>query len=272
MNEPHSFATPEPVHLDVRNPAGSVEVTAAETATSTVEIRPRSERPDARERAERVAVELSADGRRLTVAVPERRAVFGRGTAALDIRVTVPTGSQLALHTASAEVSARGRFAALDARTASGGIAVEEVTGPADVYAASGGVRIGAAGTLDVRTASGDIRLAHATGDTDAHTASGSITIGVADASVRARTASGDVEIGEVSDGRVDAHTASGNVRVGVRAGVAVRLDLSTASGRARSELPVEDAPPPGGATLHVRARAASGNVLVTRAAGTGVG
>jgi len=149
---------------------------------------------------------------------------------------------------------------------------VEEVTGPADVYAASGGVRIGAAGTLDVHTASGDIRVAHATGDTDAHTASGSITIGVADASVRARTASGDVEIGEVSDGRVDAHTASGNVRVGVRAGVAVRLDLSTASGRARSELPVEDAPPPGGATLHVRARAASGNVLVTRAAGTGVG
>jgi hypothetical protein len=56
-------------------------------------------------------------------------------------------------------------------------------------------------------------------------------------------------------------------VQVGVRKGVAARLDLSSLSGKLRSELPVEDTAPGGGAGLDLRARTVSGNILVTAAA-----
>ena len=45
------------------------------------------------------------------------------------------------------------------------------------------------------------------------------------------------------------------------------RLDLTTISGRVRSELPVEDSQPEDGAPLEIRARTVSGDLLVTPAA-----
>ena len=41
------------------------------------------------------------------------------------------------------------------------------------------------------------------------------------------------------------------------------RLDLRSVSGRIRSELPVDDAAPSGGAPLDIEARTVSGNMLV---------
>jgi len=56
-------------------------------------------------------------------------------------------------------------------------------------------------------------------------------------------------------------------LRVGVHPGVAAELDLSSASGRARSELPVSERAPEGVDTVvRVRGRTGSGDVLVTRA------
>jgi Toastrack DUF4097 len=268
MSEPTTFHTAQPVELDVRNPLGSVEVVATETDTSTVLVRPLVGGPEGQDAVARTRVELSADGRRLTVLAPERRGVFGFGRgAALAISVTVPTDSRLQLHTGAAEATGHGRFERLTANSASGAVRVAEVTGAARVRAASGSVWLGSAGQADVQTASGGVRLDHATGDVDVSVASGPVQIGVAEAAVRVRSASGDISVDEACRGEVVLVAASGDIRVGVRAGVVARLDLSTGSGRARSELPVEDAAPADGAPLRVHARTASGNVLVTRAA-----
>jgi hypothetical protein len=52
-----------------------------------------------------------------------------------------------------------------------------------------------------------------------------------------------------------------------VHSGVAAELDVFSGSGRARSELDVTTEPPAGGAaTLTIRGRTGSGDVLVTRA------
>ena len=63
---------------------------------------------------------------------------------------------------------------------------------------------------------------------------------------------------------------ASGDLRIGVRSGVTAHLDLRSVSGRIRSELPVEDAAPDGGAPLEIKARSTSGNVVVVPAGARG--
>jgi len=265
MTTPHSFSTPDPVDLEVRNPVGTIEVTAADTDTSTVQVTPLNG-TDSAEAADRVRVELSADHRRLLVAAPEKRIVFGRG-ARLAITVTVPTGSRLRARAASADLTCSGQLAAVESHTASGDVSLDEVTGGTEVHAASGRVRIGSAGAVSVRTASGDIRVERAGGDVDVHSASGRVHVGLAEASVRVHTASGDVAVDEAVRGAVDLTAAAGDLRVGVRSGVVARLDLNTVSGRVRSELPVQDAPPEGGPTLVIRSRTMSGNVQIGPAA-----
>jgi hypothetical protein len=65
----------------------------------------------------------------------------------------------------------------------------------------------------------------------------------------------------------MDLTTGSGGLTIGVHAGVLAELDLSSGSGRARSELDVRQTAPAGEPVLWLRGRTASGDVLVTRAA-----
>jgi hypothetical protein len=261
VTNPQSFPTPGPVDVEIRNPAGTIEVTAADTDTSTVQVTPLGGSASA-DAADRVRVELSADGQRLTVFAPERRVIFGRGSP-LAVAVTVPTGSRLHVRTATAELAGHGRLAEVVAHTAGGEVVLDEVTGGTEVHSASGRVRIREAGAVSVRTASGEVRVEHAASDVDLHSASGRLHVGVADSSVRVHTASGDLTVEEASRGTVEFSAASGDLRVGVRSGVVARLDLSTVSGQIRSELPVEDAAPEGTAALEIKVRTMSGNVLI---------
>ena len=67
--------------------------------------------------------------------------------------------------------------------------------------------------------------------------ANGRITIDRAGATVTAKTANGDIRIGEVARGATVAHTALGKVDIGVRDGVAAWLDLNTSFGTVVSDL-----------------------------------
>jgi len=83
---------------------------------------------------------------------------------------------------------------------------------------------------------------------------------------VTAKTASGDITVEDARSGVVSLNAASGDLHIGVRAGVTAHLDVSSVSGRIRSDLPVGDAAPEGGSTLAVRARTMSGNVVIAPA------
>jgi DUF4097 and DUF4098 domain-containing protein YvlB len=87
-----------------------------------------------------------------------------------------------------------------------------------------------------------------------------------AETSVHVGSASGDVQLDAVRRGEVQLSSMSGDVRVGVAAGTSVWLDLSTASGRTRSDLTDLGPHGPGGRpdlTLHVRT--ASGDIDLRR-------
>ncbi|HEX6755030.1 MAG TPA: DUF4097 family beta strand repeat-containing protein [Mycobacteriales bacterium] len=264
MSRTEHFPTPGPVELFVRNAAGTVDVVTTDTGTSTVELAPLDDGGQVRERIERARVEASGDGRRIVVELPDRKGLTGIGRQLrVAVRVAVPPGSALRLHAASAKVTAAGRYADAEVHTASGTVRLGDLTGPAQVHVASGEIEISSCAGGKVHAASGSLSVGRTSDRLDVHTASGDVSIGVAESSLRIRTASGRVTIEEAASGRLELDTASGDQRIGVRRGVTAKLDLVSPGGRVRSELPVEDEAPEGGAGLEIRSRAASGLVLV---------
>ena len=80
---------------------------------------------------------------------------------------------------------------------------------------------------------------------TDVKAGSGDVTIGEVSADVGVRTGTGAVSVADARAGRMDLTTGSGGLTIGVHAGVLAELDLSSGSGRARSELDVQRTAPP---------------------------
>lgn len=264
----YEFASPGPVNSDIRIAGGVLNVDAGEHDVITVSVEPHDNSAASREAAEETRVAL--EGKHLVVHVPR-----GKGWAVfrwprLNITVRMPAHSVLSVKSASADVTCTGVYAEAVVHTASGDALVDQVAKDASVHSASGDVRLGSVvGALRAHSASGDITVQHAGKDAEITCASGDIEVARADGGVRAKTASGDVKIGVAFKDEIRVHTASGDVGVGVAAGTGVWLDLSTASGRTTSDLDIHDgsAPLPGGATLKVKVRTASGDISLRRVA-----
>jgi len=257
----HTFDTPRPLTLRLRNPAGDVEITAADTTQTTVEVIPRGG-GSSREAAAHTRVELSGDGSRLDVEAPDKR--FG-GAGRLSMLVRLPAGSRVDVRTASADVTCRGTLGGLEVATASGDLATDDIDGDAAIASASGDITLGAVtGSVECKTASGDVHASSAGGSCRTSSASGDVVIGSCGAEVTARTASGDVHIRQAGQGNVQITTMSGDVKVGVRRGALVWLDLSTMSGRTRSDLDPQDGPPTDDSeVLSISIRTMSGDITL---------
>ena len=91
----HRFETHLPVDLYVEIGKGRVRVLCTDTTESTVMI----DGTDAEE------VEVRFDGRELAVVAPQQRGLFSGRDRRLDVTVTVPTDSNLATRTGSADLS-----------------------------------------------------------------------------------------------------------------------------------------------------------------------
>ncbi|MGI8722508.1 MAG: DUF4097 family beta strand repeat-containing protein [Geodermatophilaceae bacterium] len=263
----HTFATPNPLDVSVRNQAGTVEMTAADVAETTVEIIPNDAK--GAELAERTRVQLSEDGGRLRVDVPDRKML--RQTA-LEIIVTMPSGSSVDVQTATADVQTRGVLDGATVATASADVSLSHVRGRLEVATASGDIHVGRGeGPVQIRSASGDVRLDVSRTEASVQTASGDVIIGELSGDLTARSASGDVIVGSASAGSVHAKTMSGDVIVGVAPGLLLWLEVSSLSGDVASELGAEDTVAgPGergddGPDLRISASTMSGDVLLRR-------
>lgn len=257
----YTFSTPHPLTLRVRNPTGSVEVTAVETTETTVEVIPRG--GSGKDDDERTKVEMSADGTSLDVEALERR--FG-SAGRFTMIIKLPVGSTVDVRTASAGILCRGSLGGLEVGTASGDVAADRVDGDVTITSASGDINIGTvAGSLECKTASGDLRALTVGGNCRTNSASGDVLVSSCGGDLMAKTASGDVQLRQAERGSLDITTMSGDVKVGVRRGTVVWLDVSTLSGRTRSDLEHEDAAPAdGGEVLSISVRTMSGDVTLT--------
>jgi hypothetical protein len=212
----------------------------------------------------------------ITWSEPARRLVVRSSTelplrvVPLAVTVHAPAGSRLAARTGAGDVRVTGRASWAAVRTGSGGVSVATVDGDADVTTGSGDIDLGdIGGRAQVRTGSGGIRLSGAAGATEIKTGSGDVVLGTVSGDLGVRTGSGEVRISDARAGRYELTSGSGDLQIAVHPGVAAQLDLSSGSGKARSDLEVGAVAPEQSAPLQVRGRTGSGDVLVTRAAVT---
>jgi DUF4097 and DUF4098 domain-containing protein YvlB len=269
----YRFETHRPVHLVTEIGRGSVHVTATDTTESQVLISGR----------DADLVEVHQDGNRLTVRGPRQRSLFGGGDR-LDVEVTLPTGSDVAVRTGSADVQLVGTIATGQLKSGSGEVVVEMATGPLQIETGSGDISVREAhGALQAKSGSGDVVVREVGGSMMVSTGSGDVQVATSHASCVVKTGSGDLEVGEAESdlsfatgsgdlvvrsayrGKLTAKGASGDMHVGVRAGVPVWTDVSTVSGEIRSSLVGSGEPEPGVEHLELRAKTVSGDVVLTQ-------
>jgi DUF4097 and DUF4098 domain-containing protein YvlB len=268
-----TFETPDPVALYVELGAGRLTVEAADTSRSSVEI--------TGPRAEDFTVEQR--GRHLVVVPPKSR-FFGIGTEDHTVRVVVPTGSDLATRTGSAETETAGSLGVVKLKTGSGDIEVERAEGPVVVDSGSGDVRCHeAAAEVRIKSGSGDVDLGDVRGTTGISTGSVDVVIGMvreraviksgsgdlelkrSESDVSLTTASGDLVVGHAPRGKITAKNVSGDVRVGIPAGTPVWTDVNTVSGSVASNLQSVGKPGDGQDYVELRATTVSGDVRLVQ-------
>jgi hypothetical protein len=293
-----TFGTPGPVSLDVRLPAGRLQIETDDSSETRVELEPLRDNEATIAAVTEARVEMrerAAGGQHVTVHVPTDHRGFAVGGVRIGlsrspevlVRVRCPHGTSVDAEGGSADIEAHGRLGPAKVSTSSGDIELEDVDGEASVSAASGDVEIGRVnGRARVDTASGDVQIERiegegevnsASGDTlvkyiggtlRVNSASGDVVVREAAASVIVRTASGDQRLDSVQQGEISLESASGDISIGVRRGTKVWLDVRSRSGDTSSELDVGDDPPEEGApSLELRASSMSGDVHVARAA-----
>jgi hypothetical protein len=264
--------TPSGALLDLRLAAGSIEITTADTDSTTVTLEARGDDEAVRDLIERTreeAVQESDGTTRVIVHVPEKsgiRRLFGSPDVLM--RITAPHGAKLRATTASADIRCAGRMGATSVKSASGDIELPDVDGPTELRTQSGDVRCGkVAGELHASSMSGDVTVGDVAGDTFAKSMSGDVVLGNVTGSLEASTMSGDVKVASVRAGSVELSSMSGDLDISVQRGTRVYLDVQTLSGEARSDLAVNDQPE-GGATaeLTLKASSKSGDVRIRRA------
>lgn len=278
-----TFDTPEPISVSLELGVGDVRIVASDRTDTIVDVQPSdplAESDVARARQTRVEYANGA----LLVKPPKGWRYWAPwgGQGSVDVRIELPAGSRVRVSAGVAALHCEGRIGECRLRTGvgdvlleeagpveltsgAGDVTVDQVVGRADIKTA-GAVRIGRIdGPAVVRNRNGDTWLGEVTDDTRVTASNGDISIDLAGAGVVAKTANGDVRIGEVAGGAVVAQSAFGAVEVGVRDGVAAWLDLETKFGTVRSDLDAAERPEPGEGAVEIRASTSMGEIRVHR-------
>jgi DUF4097 and DUF4098 domain-containing protein YvlB len=244
-----TFATPGPVRLQIQIPRGDVELETAETAETTVELEARGRNAEELEREARIEARPRGDGHEVVVEA-RSRGLFGRNGQYL-VRISAPHGADVKAELASADISGRGRYGAIDIEVASGDVEFDHVAHEAKVDSASGDVQVGYARAAKVNSASGDVRLDDVAGPAEVN------------------TASGDVDLRRVATGEIKVNSASGDVEIGIAKGSRLWVDAQSLSGETSSDLELESGLPvetDEGPLVELRAVTMSGDINVRRA------
>lgn len=276
-----TFATPAPITASVDIVLGDITFAAGERADTVVEVQPIDPtRPLDIQAADQVIIEY-AHGR-LQVKHPKLRTAFASRYGSVRVLVWLPAGSHVQGNTAEGEYVVQGvvgscrlknaigdirvdQASEVRLKTSGGRVTVDHVSGSADV-SANGAVRVRRIdGDAEVTTIGGEIWIGEVGGELRADSSVGGITVEVARAAVKAKTATGHIRLGRLGSGPVDLSAAIGKLEVGVPAGIAVRLDAHTPTGRIRNLLDAAD--DQSGRTVKVRARCnGGGDIVVHRA------
>ena len=276
----YTFETPGPTTLAVRTGAGRVRVSAEDTRRTTIELTPLNAAGE--DAVAQARVEQQPRG--IEVDIPRHRSGVFRPHPSVDVAITLPLRSVLAVRAESADITATGSYAEVVLTTGSGHVEVGDVTGSAKLKSGSGTVAAGRVGeALVVNTGSGNVQVSHSGRSASVSVGSGDIRIGEVAGDVLTKTGSGDVEVDllggtlttktgsgslvvrRAASGAVRAKGASGDISIGVEEGTAAWLDVSTLTGRVSQELSQSGAPDDAQQRVEITAHTVSGDLRVHR-------
>jgi DUF4097 and DUF4098 domain-containing protein YvlB len=286
-----SFNTPSPIAVALDLYVADVRFAASDRTDTIVEVRPSDpKKPADVKAADNTRVEYDEATRTLSIVSrkPLNRFVnfSSKRTESIDLLIRLPSDSDVRVDAGLGDFQADGvlgtvviktdlgavRLAEtgpLNVRNGVGEVAVEGVSGSAQVHTSSGEIRIGAVdGTADVSNSNGKMRIGLVTGAANVKCSNGSLAVDRALSDITAASANGEVRIGEVARGKVFATSKLGSIEVGIRDGSAAWLELNTEVGRVYNELAASDAPEAGDPVDKVEVHASTqlGNITVRRA------
>jgi Putative adhesin len=262
-----TFDTPEPVSLNLELGVGDVSIVASDRVDTVVEVAP-SNPADSSDvaAAEGTRVEYAHGELKITAPKGWKRHGFRGGHESIDVRVELPTGSQLRGDVGVATLRCSGTLGECRYKTGAGDITIEQVAGTTELTTGIGAVRVDRIGGLTtVKNGNGDTWIGDAAGDLQVKSANGKIAVEQSNAAVKAKTANGDIRLDAVTGGTIVAESACGKVDIALRTDLAAWLDLHTGFGRVRNLLDACDGPGPSEATIEVRARSSFGDITVRR-------
>lgn len=257
--------------LRVRNPSGDVQIEARDGEETTVELVPLNDSDATREAIAKATVTQNGDevvveidsGRNWSISI----GTWGIGSAKVGVRITCPTGCELACDTASADVRVEGTLGTTRVRTASGDLRLGRVDGQLEAKTASGDVQVDhVEGRATVHTVSGDLLIRTAMKGLGVNSVSGDVVLGEVLGDLDVGTVSGDAVVRAAGPGEVTMKAVSGDISVAIRRGLRIRLDVNSVSGKIGSELDVSDTPVRSeGPETRLRVRTVSGDVKIAR-------
>ncbi len=278
----HTFSTPNPVRLRVEVWQGRVSVEAADTDTTTVDLRPLHGSSAAQDLIDNARVEQRGD--EIIVQMPRGKGGLFRARGEVEALIRVPSGSSAKIETASADIETVGELGNLDVisgsgdvsiesaaeatvKSGSGDVTVDRVTGSCDVKSGSADVRIGSIGRdADIVAGSGDVVIDSVATTLKVKTGSGDVVVRSTGDSVDAMAGSGDLLLKRVDHGKVKVKTGSGDIAIGVATGTAAYLDIMTVTGDVKSDLDASDTPSGEDLTAEISIQSGSGDVVLQRA------
>lgn len=278
-----SFATPEPVRLNVEVWVGRVDLRASDTDETTVDLVPMHNDSAAEELI--AAARVEQYGNQIDVLLPKpRTGLFGGRKGSVRATIAVPTHSAVKVAAGSADVEAIGTFGDATIETGSGDVELETIdagkikvgsgdvalrtaNGRLDLKSGSGDVAIGVLNeAADLTTGSGDVVLDTASGRLKTKTGSGDIVVKSSTGNADVLAGSGDVLLRRLESGELKAKTGSGDISVGVPDGTAAYLDVTTVTGSVSSDLDGAEPPSDGAPTVAITIQSGSGDVVLQRA------
>ena len=261
-----TFAITRPISLVARIGHGSLTVTALDDLIeASVTMTARTEGSGVLDRTT-----VTLQGTTLQINSPRQGGMGGFSTDlirdAIDIEVTVPSGTPLKLNSNTADITVTGRCGSADVACGSSDVTADYVDGDLRLRYGSGDCHIErVTGSVQARSGSGAARFGEVGGALTSACGSGQLEVGAAHGAVRFRAGSGSAELRAIY-GDVDLASGSGEISIGVPAGVSARLDLTTGSGRVNPQLAISQTATAASRAITIRARTGSGDIHLFRA------
>jgi DUF4097 and DUF4098 domain-containing protein YvlB len=222
---------------------GGIDIRSGEGKTVVVEI---EKRGPTQEAVDRLEVDATQDGNRITVEVKKPKGEFvffgiGHSSPSARLIVTMPKDGDVTAKSGDGSIRIEHVHGTLDLRTGDGSIRANDVSGRLVLNTGDGSVTLdGAEGDLELETGDGGVTVAGKLESVKLHTGDGSITFRAEPGSTMKddwsiTTGDGGVTLYLPSDfnAELDAHTGDGSIRSEIQvAGASAENDRRSAKGR----------------------------------------